>query len=106
MKADSLNSHQHTLTTSVNGPHTDRIDRITTGSGSDNFQLKTAVNLLTNRHIAETEAAGLKKNSLGSDRVGHPDSKAPDVLVDAPVYRSILSENHKDASAGEAAVLL
>jgi hypothetical protein len=67
MKTDSLNSDQHTLTTSGNGPHTDRIDRITTGSGSDNSCLETTDNFLSRIPLQAIEAAGTAKNLSGSD---------------------------------------
>ena len=67
MKTDSLNSDQHTLTLSGNRPHTDRIDRITTGSGSDNSQLETANKPLNTIPMRAIEAAGPEKNLGGSD---------------------------------------
>ena len=69
MKTDRLTSDQDTLATSGNRPHTDRIDRITTGSGSDNFQPETGDKSLDVRRLQSFEAAGLEKNLSGADPV-------------------------------------
>jgi hypothetical protein len=67
MKTGSLNSDQHTLTTSGNGSDPDRIDRITTGSGSDNSQLETATKPLDTRPMRAIEAAGPHQKLSGGD---------------------------------------
>ena len=67
MKTVYRTSDQHTLITSLDGPHTDRIDRITTGYGSDNLQTKAVHKLLNIRRLQVTEAARPEKNLSGAD---------------------------------------